>query len=205
MIRPAPLWRCEGGATAVEVALLAPFLITGIMASMDLGLYVWRWNEEIEAVRTAARTAAISDPVSADLSTMTGLETGVVAGQPAGEYERICSLGGLTCTGGTFDAAAADRLFYGPSGAACGDASGRSEAGLCDIAPKIDRSQVTVAYRASGVDSSGVPGGLRPLVTVRVSGAPANLITLSKILPGKFTSLPPAEATMLAEDLRSSQ
>ena len=198
------LLRSQDGATAVEVALLAPFLITGIMGSLDLGLYVWRWNEEMEAVRVATRAATLSDPISADLAVMTGLETGVAAGQPAGDYERICSLGASTCTGGTFDQAAADRIFFGPSGAACGDAAARSEAGLCDIAPKITRSQVTVAYRASGVDSSGVPGGLRPLVTVRVSGAPANLVTLSRIAPGKFTSLPPAETTMLAEDLRST-
>lgn len=198
------LLRRQDGATAVEVALLAPFVITGIMGSLDLGLYVWRWNEAVEAVRVAGRLAAVSDPVSSDISTMTGLETGVVAGQPAGSYERVCSFSTATCTGGSFDQAAADRLFYGRSGGACGDATSRDQAGLCDVAPMIARSTVMVAYRASGVDSAGVAGALRPLVTVRVSGAPANLITLSRIVPGRFVSLPPAEVTLLAEDLSST-
>jgi hypothetical protein len=192
------------GAAAVEVALLAPFLFCGIMGGADLGLYVWKWNEALEGARTAARLAAVSDPVSSDLASMTGLETGVAVGAPAGPYERVCSFAAKTCTGGSFDQAAADRLFYGPASAACGDAANRSQSGLCDIARKLTPAAVTVIYRASGVDSSGVVGALRPLVSVRVSGAPADLVLLGRLTGGKFITLPTVEATLLAEDLRSS-
>jgi Flp pilus assembly protein TadG len=72
------------GAAAIETAIVAPFLFTGIIGLVDLGLYLFRWNQVVEAARLGARIAAVSDPVSSDLTLMTGLETGVQSGQPAG-------------------------------------------------------------------------------------------------------------------------
>ena len=192
------------GATSVEVALLTPLVFFSLLSGIDLGLYVWRWNQSVQAVRVIVRQATISDPVSSDLKTMTGLETGAAPGDPIAAYERRCALGSATCTGGDFDQAAADRLFYGPVGKICGDAASRSTAGLCDLAPRLQPENVWVTYRASGVDSAGVTGGARPLVTIETRGARSDVILLNHIVPNIFLTLPATEVTLLAEDLRSS-
>lgn len=194
----------DDGATSVEVALLVPLVFLSLLSGVDLGLYVWRWNQSVQAVRVIARQATISDPVSSDLLTMTGLETGAAAGAPLAAYERRCALGSATCTGGDFDQAAADRLFYGPVGKVCGDATSKADAGLCDLAPRLRPENVWVTYRASGVDSAGVAGAARPLVTVETRNARSDVVMLNHMVPNVFLNLPAAEVTLLAEDLRSS-
>ena len=201
MSRLSTFLRDARGLTALETAVLAPVLFTAVLSSFDAGLYVWRWNQAVEAARIGVRLAAVSDPVSSELDDMTGLETGVEAGQPVGAYERVCSGETATCSGGTYDAAAMARIFYGASGQTCAEGTRRSERGMCDALPILNPSAVTVTYRASGVDTAGVPGALRPLVTVRISGAVPRMVLFDKILPA---TLPATEMTMLAEDLRSS-
>lgn len=194
----------QDGATTVELALLAPLLFVSLLGSFDLGLYVWRWNQAAHAVRVITRQATVSDPVSSDLTAMTGLETGAAPGDPAADYERRCALASATCSNGLFDAAAADRLFYGPQGRVCGDATSRIDSGLCDLAPRLRPQDVWITYRASGVDSAGVAGALRPLITVEVRGALSDTVILDQIVPIAFRTLPATEVTLLAEDLRSS-
>jgi hypothetical protein len=119
-----------------------------------------------------------------------------------GAYERVCSAGSRTCTaGGVFNQAAMDRIFYGASGTGCGDATSRDAAGMCDVLPTLDLADVSISYSASGIETAGVAGSLRPLVTVRISGAGPRLVLFDKILPA---NLPVTEMTMLAEDLRST-
>jgi Flp pilus assembly protein TadG len=188
------------GATAVELGLLAPIVFTGVLGIVDLGVYVWDWNDAHQAVRMAARLAATSDPVSSDLTAMTGLETGAAVGSPALAYTRVCS---TSCSGGAFDASARSRIFYGPGSAACGDADTRGEAGLCDSLTRATINQMTITYRDSGVDTAGAEGALRPLITVELTAVPSRSVLLSKTLP-VLATLPAVRATTLAEDLRST-
>ena len=201
MRRLSTFARDARGATAVEMAVLAPLLFVALLSTIDLGMYVWRWNQAVQAVRIGVRIAAVSDPVSSDLTTMTGVETDVDPGGPAGAYERVCSAATGACTGGVYDIAAMRRIFYGIQGQACEEASTRSERGMCDVLLGLNLSNITVSYRSSGVDSVGTAGSLRPLVSVRIAGARANLVLFGRILPA---TLPATEMTMLAEDLRSS-
>ncbi len=196
--------RDRRGATAIETAIVAPFLFTGIIGVFDLGVYLFRWNQAVEAARVGARIAAVSDPVSSDLSSMTGLETGVQSGEPAGDYERLCTGSGQSCTGGIYSVAAFARIFYGPNSSACGDAAGPERVGMCDAFSVLERSHVTIRYQESGADTAGVAGALRPLISVRVAGAPSGSAMLGRLVPGAFATLPPVETTVLAEDLRSS-
>ncbi|HEX8570066.1 MAG TPA: TadE/TadG family type IV pilus assembly protein [Caulobacteraceae bacterium] len=190
------------GAAATEIALLAPVFFVGLFAMFDLGLYFWRWNQAVEAARVGARLAVISDPVASDLSSMTGLETGVQPGQPVGAYERVCAPS--ACTNGVYSAAAMNRIFYGPGAQGCSNTARTENSGMCDVLPILQPSNVTVTYRSSGVDTAGVVGALKPLVSVRVSGARPNLFFIDHFVPGRFTTLPDAEVTVLAEDLRTS-
>ena len=133
---------------------------------------------------------------------MTGTETGAQVGQPAGAYARACSPATATCVGGNaYSGAAMNRIYYGPASTTCGAAPSRESAGICDVLPLIEPGDVTVTYRSSGVDTAGVAGALRPLITVRIAGAGPRLVLFDKILPA---TLPVVEVTMLAEDLRSS-
>jgi Flp pilus assembly protein TadG len=200
MTRPPSFWRDQRGVTAIEWAILAPLLFVTVLGGFDAGLYMWRWNEAVQAARIGVRIAAVSDPVSADLKTMTGLETSVQSGQPAGTYERVCT-GGSCTGGGTYDAAAMSNIFYGPQGTDCVSGSSRLTTGMCDVFTPLETGNVTVIYRNSGVDTAGVPGALRPLVTVRISDARPKLVMFGRFLP---TTLPVTEMTMLAEDLRST-
>ena len=202
MRRLTPFLRHQGGMTAVEVAVLAPLLFTAVLSTFDLGLYFWRWNQAVQAARLGARVAAVSNPVSSDLSVVTGISSTVKPGDIVGAYERVCSVGSRTCTsGGTFSDAAMERIFYGQSGTGCGDARSRDAAGMCDVLPTLDLADVSISYSASGIETAGVAGSLRPLVTVRISGAGPRLVLFDKLLP---TNLPVTEITMLAEDLRST-
>jgi hypothetical protein len=194
--------RHTSGASAVEMALLAPIFFIGLLSMFDLGAFFWRWNQEVEAARVGARIAAVSNPVSSDISSMTGLETGVIAGAPAGAYERVCSPS--ACTNGVYDAAAMSRIVYGPGSASCNDAATREKWGVCDVLPTVLPAHVRVAYRSSGVDTAGVEGGLRPLVSVRIAGAPSRVVLIDRLFPGLFAALPATEATVLAEDLRTA-
>ena len=202
MTRASTFAEHRSGAAAVEVALLAPVFVVALLAIFDLGLYFWRWNQAVEAARVGARLAVVSDPVSSDLTSMTGLETGVAAGQPVGQYERVCAP--AACSGGVYSAAAMARIYYGPGTQACDDTVRTEHAGMCDVLPTLRQADVTVSYRASGVDTAGVVGALKPLVSVRVSGADPHLVFIDHFVPGRFTTLPDAEVTVLAEDLRTS-
>ena len=192
------------GAAAIETAIVAPFLFTGIIGVVDLGLYLFRWNQVVEAARLGARIAAVSDPVSSDLASKTGLETGVAPGEPAGDYERVCAAVGQSCTpGGTYSAAAFGRIFYGAGSTACGDATAPEQVGMCDAYSDLQPAQVTIRYEESGADTAGVEGALRPLINVRITGAPSGVVLLHQMVPGAFRTLPTVETTVLAEDLRS--
>ena len=201
MRRFSSFFRHQGGMSAVELAILAPVLFTAVLSTFDLGLYFWRWNQAVQAARLGARVAAVSNPVSSDLSTATGVAGAVQPGDTVGAYQRVCSGGTKTCTSGVFNEAALNRIFYGPSGAGCGDATSREAAGMCDVLSTLELSDVSITYSASGIETAGVAGSLRPLVTVRISGAGPRLVLFDKILPA---NLPVTEMTMLAEDLRST-
>ena len=193
--------RHRGGGAAVETAILAPFLFTTVIGLFDLGVYLFRWNQAVEATRVGARLASISDPVSSDLALMTGLETGVLPGQPAGDYQRVCANG--ACQGGTYGAAAFSRVYYGPGSTACGDATSRERVGMCDVFSSLRAPQVSIRYTESGTDTAGTPGALRPLISVTVSGAPSGAAILGQVFAGKFATLPADETVVVAEDLRS--
>ena len=199
---PRRFLRDRTGAAAVELALLTPLFFVTLLSLFDLGLLAWRWNQAVEAARAGARLAAVSNPVSSDLASMTGLETGVEPGDPTGAYERVCS--GAACSGGVYDAAAMSRLYYGPGGAVCDDSTPRNAAGLCDLLPRLTTDKITVSYRSSGVDTAGVVGALRPLVSVRIAGVPSRMVLIDRLFPGFFAALPATEVTVLAEDMRSS-
>lgn len=192
--------RDRRGATAVEFSLVGGILIVGVLTLIDLGHYLFRWNQEAQAVKLGARLAATHDPVSTDLATSDGLFTGVEPGDPAGAYVRACAAS--ACSGGTYGSAAFNRIFYGAD-AQCGDPASEAAVGVCDVMPDLQPAQLSITYRNSGVDVVGTAGSLRPLITVRLAGAPSGSVLLGSTFP-QLVNLPATEVTVLAEDMRTT-
>jgi len=188
------------GATAVEFSLVGGVLMIGVLTLIDLGHFLFRWNQEAQAVKLGARLAATHNPVSADLATSDGLFTGVQPGEPAGAYVRACAAS--ACSGGSYNSAAFNRIFYGADGQ-CSAPAGQARAGVCDVMPNLQPAQLSITYRNSGVDVVGTAGSLRPLITVRVAGAPSGSVLLGSTFP-TLVNLPATEVTVLAEDMRTS-
>ena len=61
MMRAPSFWRDQRGVTAIEWAILAPLLFVTVLGGFDAGLYMWRWNEAVQAARIGVRIAAVSD------------------------------------------------------------------------------------------------------------------------------------------------
>jgi Flp pilus assembly pilin Flp len=194
------LARDRRGATAVEFSLLGGIMIVGVVSLIDLGHFVFRWNEQAQAAKLGARLAATHNPVSSDLASSDGLFTGAEVGEPAGTYVRACAAS--SCSPGSFSSAAFNRIFYGAD-AQCGQPASQAAMGVCDAMPDLQPSQLSITYRNSGVDVIGTEGSLRPLITVRLSGAPSKSVMLATPFP-QLVNLPATEVTVLAEDMRTS-
>lgn len=78
------LARAEGGASAVEFALVASILFTLIFGTIQYGLYFWSLQSGAHAAREAARQAAVGalscpDFKTAVLNNSRGEQTGTVS------------------------------------------------------------------------------------------------------------------------------
>ena len=134
----------ERGESLVGFALVAPVLRMLSLAILEFSLVVFDYHRAGEATRRAARLAAISTPV-AD-----------VGGFTSGSAIQCSSAGGAVSCGGI---AAAD-------GAAFDAIIAEMRAVLPSIAPE----NVEVVYGDSGLGDPTTPGGIIPLVSVRLVG-----------------------------------
>lgn len=59
--------RRQGGATAVELALILALFLTILLGVMEFGRYLFAWNSAVEATRWGARLAVVCDMNDADI------------------------------------------------------------------------------------------------------------------------------------------
>src|SRR3712207_4656596 len=133
-------WRDQGGAVAVEFALIGGAFITILVGMMEFGTAYWQWNQATKALQLGVRLAAVSDPVSSDLKALTGVSSTVEEGDPMPYFQRVCrinSTGTGECSNdGTYSAAAMRTIVYGRGNTACPTAPQRYPA-MCQIFPRI--------------------------------------------------------------------
>lgn len=152
------LARNRDGATAISVAAALPVLLVLGMATVEFSLVMLDYHRAGEATRRGARLAAIMPPI-ADL---TALETsgtvrcGMVDTVPA------CD-GGVVTAPDTFDAMLAE---------------------MSAALPAINGTSVEVTYSPSGLGSAETPGGILPLVEVRLVGLRHDYAVLGRLVPG---------------------
>jgi hypothetical protein len=95
--------RREGGQAMVEFALAGFILVVVIMAFIDLGLAVYRYNGVAEAAREIARTTSIypGTPLgsSAETASTIAVQQGIVPGLLAPSFGCVDD-GGATVIGG---------------------------------------------------------------------------------------------------------
>ncbi|WP_084419691.1 TadE/TadG family type IV pilus assembly protein [Henriciella litoralis] len=187
--------RKTDGAVAVEFALVGTVVIFVLIVLVELMAAFFQWNTGQRAVRAGARLAAVSTPVSQDIKTKEWAEIGAYVP----DYSRVCSGKTKSCSVGNYDSAAMARLIYGADNS-CAPEPLRERRGMCDIFPLIEEKYVTVEYTSSLNEVYGAPGGLQPIVTVRLEGVPLSY----GIISGSgwmFVDLPDISATVIGQDL----
>ena len=182
-------------ASAAEFALVLPLLIILLFGVIDAGRYMWNINRAEKAVQMGVRMAVVTDAVSSSVNqTFVGqCSTPLAEGDPipANCFSQItCSKSGgtATCTGGTANTTAFDRVL----------------ARMQLFMPEVQGSNVEIIYSPSGLGYAGNPNGpdLAPLVTVRLSNLAFNpIVTLAFASVG----LPEARSSLTFEDGAGAQ
>jgi TadE-like protein len=186
------------GDSAAEFALVLPLLLILLFGIIDGGRLLWDVNRAEKATQAGARFAVVADPLAPGLATADYLGVG---GLTQGDIIPASAMGTVTCTQngccnpasscttpypalGTFDQNVFDKIY------------GRMHA--YDAA--IQKQNIVVSYRGSGLGFAGDPNGpqISPIVTVELTGLQFQPIT--SLLFATF-NLPDFRTTLTAEDL----
>ena len=208
-MRLKPLWGDERGGALLETTIMLTILLIFILGSVDFLMAIYQWNAAGKAVQVGARIAAVSTPVANAIPAITGLEGGASPGDypPPAFTTRTCTgAGGGSCTGGgTYNAAAMNRIVFGRTGGtSCTDATSPYEIGMCDVFSRVTAANVSVSYIYSGLGFAGRPGGPVPTVTVSLQGLTFQFIFLGSLMGFTNVSIPPLTTTITGEDLSSA-
>lgn len=167
----------EHGGPAAEFALVLPLALLFFFGIIDVGRYMWAYNQAEKATQMGARYAVATDLVASGL---TGYSFAVSCGVTQGDAISSAAFPGVTCTGGgTLASPAATCALAGASSCstaipttASGSALGQIVNRMRLFKPDIAPANVTVNYSYSGLGYAGDPNGLdvAPLVTVSVTG-----------------------------------
>lgn len=199
-----PLLIDRSGASAVEFALVLPLLLFMMFGIIDGGRFLWEINRAEKATQVGARVAIVTDTLDDGLAnhsylgdTSGGsalLQGDVIPAAALGVL--VCNSSGCTCSSGTC-----------PTVSLPGNYStrfGRIVTRMSQMKPDIAASNVTVAYRGSGLGYAGDPNGIdiAPLVTVELTGL--QFRPLTGLMLATF-NLPAFRTTLTAEDSSGTQ
>jgi Flp pilus assembly protein TadG len=181
------------GATAAEFALVLPLLLILLFGIIDVGRWLWTYNEAEKATQMGARMAVVTSFVSASVgdSYVGACSPALTQGDPipAGCFSTItCTNSG--CSGGTADTTAFGNIV----------------ARMQKILPQITAENVTVEYSPSGLGYAGDPSGsdVSPLVTVKLGTPTALQFQPLTALLLTTMDMPAFTTSLTAEDLSGS-
>jgi Flp pilus assembly protein TadG len=188
------LLRDRTGASAAEFALVLPLLILFLFGIVDVGRWLWVYNEAEKATQMGARFAVVAAPVSSSINqSYVGLCNPPLT---QGDVIPASCFGTITCTsGGCSSGAKNDTAFQ--------NIVDRMQMFL----PGLTAANVSVEYSPSGLGYAGNPSGpdVSPLVTVKIGTptplqfAPITFLLLSTMDMPTFTT------SLTAEDLSGAQ
>jgi hypothetical protein len=168
------LWRDRRGSATAGFAMLVPLIAMASVAILEFASVSLDYHRAGEATRRGARLAAILPPV-ADLSFM---QSSTVVVCSATSTAPACS-GAFVESPETFDSVIAS---------------------MSAMLPAITGENVEIVYSSSGLGDAGTPGGILPLVQVRLSGVGHSYAVLDSLVPGVASELmlPAFSTTSLA-------
>ena len=173
------LRRDRRGSVVVSFALLIPLIATVSVAILEFASVGLDYHRAGEATRRGARLAAILPPV-ADLS-----------GLPPNASITCTAAGGApACDGG---------FVLAP------DSFDSVIASMSAMLPAIAGENVEIIYSQSGLGDAATPGGLLPLVQIRLTGVSHSYAVLASLVPGLPSALilPDFSTTSLAGGFQS--
>jgi hypothetical protein len=162
--RARSVWRDRRGATLAEFGLILPALVAITFAIIEFSLLGFDYIRAGEATRRGARLAAVMAP-PVDISGVADSGVSVTCTGAAG--------GNLTCEGASV---ASPPLF---------DAM---LAEMQAILPRIGPDNIQLEYSYSGIGDITTPGGIKPFVTVNLTGMTYRMILLG-VVPGVGQSM----------------
>ena len=173
---PRRLRRDDRGEAIIGFAFVMPVLAFLSIAIFEFGLVMFDFHRAGEATRRAVRMVAISDPV-ADVS---GFSAGSAIQCTSSGSSVSCS-GSATANAGVFNAMVSE---------------------MQEILTAIGPENVEIEYRDSGVGDPTTPGGIIPLVTVKLVNL-THAFYLVQLIPGMPEELtfPPFTSNQLAGGL----
>ena len=186
------------GAGAAEFALVLPLLILLLFGVIDVGRWIWAYNQAEKATQIGARMAVVTDYLSSSVGSSYIAVT--CGGTTLTQGDRIPAscLSNITCNSGGCN----------PGGSVANYAA--KFQGQNSVYEKMRRfllpttvlqpSNVTIEYTQSGLGYAGDPWGpdVSPIVTVQLQGLQFRpLITLAMVavpMPEFHTSLTQEDA-----------
>lgn len=164
------------GAAGAEFAVLAVVFAGILVAIFDFGIGMYQWNQVEKACQEGARFAVVNDIVAEAMADYSGIDNGIIAGDPvpAATFPNpiVCTClnvdttgsapyckGGVSCSQGSADAAAADRIA----------------AMMSTFFPRLgsgDGGDIVITYNHIGMGFAGNPFGpdVWPQTTVAIQG-----------------------------------
>ena len=150
---------CRAGSMLISFAVAMPVFLGLGMAVVEMSVLTFDYHRAGEAVRRGARAAAMVPAL-----------TSLAALDPGESVECHGTVTGLDCAG-TSSAVPADFTTVLTA--------------MQAIHPGIQRENVSIEYRHSGIGDMAQPGGMRPIVTVGLRD-----LRHAFLLPGAVPGLP---------------
>lgn len=174
------VWGDEQGGMILGFGFLLPFLVALSFGAIEISTLMFDFHRANEATRRAARVAAIEEPVP-DLSTFARSDVVTCQG---------VSGGGVSCSGADVANSATFTELMTQ---------------VQEMQPAIQPENVILIYQDSGLGDPTTPGGILPLVTVRISSLERPLMVVGGFmgLPESFT-YPDFVTTQMANGIGST-
>ena len=196
MTRLIALLRNVRGTSAAEFALTVPLVILLIFGMLDVGRFMYEYNQAEKATQMGVRFAVTSEMVASGLETYSFVTDGsTIAGQPvstASFSSATCDsvTASCSCTGGAICGA----IAYDPT------AFAKIVERVTYMYPRVRAENVTVEYRNVGIGYAGDPAGsdVAAMVTVRLRNM--NFQPLSGMLFRTVIAMPDFRSSLTLED-----
>ena len=184
------------GASAAEFALVLPFLVLFLVGMIDVGRFMWEYNQAEKATQMGTRYAVVTNPVLSTLSTYSFAADGGLA---QGDAIPTANFTSATCNNSSCSCTASAGNFCS-SASRDANAFTRIVQRMQEMYPRILASNVQVEYRNVGLGYAGDPYGpdVAPLVTVRLTGMQFQPFTT--MIFGANITMPDFRAALTLED-----